>query len=187
MLQSQPHFIFSQDYTLTGSAGAPRAQDSFRGPSAGPCLQNILLPPEEHLSAFAGAGPQFPRFYRKQPKGGKSGSSSILSTTSAICCSNGGAGDLVAPLCAFPSRTWSLRYGVSFIPLSSLRLEFKPDLPPTVRTMRKVPTSNVLSLMEFQEPHSWCSGRQVRTRSVTIPQQPPLCPLPLTVPPRGGH
>lgn len=107
-LQTQPHFIFSPDYTLTGSAGAPGAPHNPRGPSAGPCFQILLVPPEENLSAFTGSRPQFPRFYRKQPEGGKSGSSFDLSTTSAICWSNHSAGDGVAPRHAFPSGTWSL-------------------------------------------------------------------------------
>ena len=152
VLQSQQHFIFSPDYTLSGSAGA----HSFSGPSAGPCLQMDTCRLSTGLSSPATQPAAGSHVLQNQPKGGESGSSSILSTTTAICWPNGGAADMVSPLLAFPSRTWSLHYRVlevMFIPHSSLRPEFKPDLILTSRP-RKVPVSYVLRLMRFREPHS---------------------------------
>lgn len=73
-----------------------------------------------------------------------------LICSSAICWPNGGTGDTVASLLAFPSQTLSLCHrvpGIMLIPLSCHRPEFKPDLFLPLSPMRKVPVSYMLSLM----------------------------------------
>lgn len=103
VLQSQQHFIFSPDYTLTGSATA----HSFSGPSAGPCLRMDTCRLSTGLSSPpTPARRGFPRFTESAQRWGK--------------------WELLHPLynhCHLLAKWWCRGHGVSSACLSFLDLE----------------------------------------------------------------